>query len=385
MMITKQFLNLQKRIRSSNLMHLKCISSVVPTKFVLDNLNNKKLKVIDCSLPKYSEQDFDFWNLKFLFKKNGENVVTGRDSFNLNRIPGSFYFDLEKLCFLKNDEDKNFRNNLAIPFALPNLQDFKKFFFENVDLQQLNLCKDDHVIVYDNSHNFQPSAYIFWMFKYFGHDKISVLDGGFNKWQYENNPVDKGEGIVKGGINHRNEENINSNLRDLHEGRADKGYYFLKREVDEAQIFVDFETLLMHLQDFVYKDRFVMVDCRTKESLEEEGYIPGSINLPLNYFLDEYFNPDSSTVKFSIFSQDLKKLDLILRNVDFTRKIVLIGDDCIDASVLQLAFSHYFKLKKSQNEPSSRHIKHFDEKNLLIYEGGMQEWFGEKRKILKYS
>ena len=53
------------------------------------------------------------------------------------------------------------------------------------DVGKLGVGNDTHVIVYDNNANFgmfsAPRAW--WLLRYFGHENVSILDGGFPKWE----------------------------------------------------------------------------------------------------------------------------------------------------------------------------------------------------------
>lgn len=62
--------------------------------------------------------------------------------------------------------------------------------FENY-VGRLGINSDTHVIVYDNNDKFPlfSAQRVWWTFRVFGHDRVSVLEGGFRKWCAENNPV----------------------------------------------------------------------------------------------------------------------------------------------------------------------------------------------------
>jgi 3-mercaptopyruvate sulfurtransferase SseA len=55
----------------------------------------------------------------------------------------------------------------------------------------LGISDADHVVIYDSS-GFGPACRVFWTFKVFGHEKVSVLNGGLVKWMLENRPVVSG-------------------------------------------------------------------------------------------------------------------------------------------------------------------------------------------------
>lgn len=50
--------------------------------------------------------------------------------------------------------------------------------------------KDVHVVLYDDKGGFH-AARLFWMFEYFGHQKVSILNGGIQKWLAENRKLSR--------------------------------------------------------------------------------------------------------------------------------------------------------------------------------------------------
>ena len=51
-----------------------------------------------------------------------------------------------------------------------------------ITCKKLGLNNDDHVIIYDNS-PLLSSARCWFMLRYFGHKKISILEGGIKEWK----------------------------------------------------------------------------------------------------------------------------------------------------------------------------------------------------------
>ena len=71
----------------------------------------------------------------------------------------------------------------------------EKYFIDRMKV--LGVKMSDHVICYDTS-NMQFFGYrAAWMFQAMGHPNVSVLDGGFPKWVYENYPVESTDTTVK--------------------------------------------------------------------------------------------------------------------------------------------------------------------------------------------
>jgi len=85
------------------------------------------------------------------------------------RIPGSRFFDLE-LC-----------RDLKSPYKmmLPSAREFADYVGV-----ELGISNDSHVIIYDNhpQHAIFSSPRLWWMFRVFGHDNVSILNGGLTAW-----------------------------------------------------------------------------------------------------------------------------------------------------------------------------------------------------------
>ncbi len=55
----------------------------------------------------------------------------------------------------------------------------------------LGIDDDTHVVVYDHAGS-QFATRLWWALMYYGHDRVSVLDGGWKKWTVEDRPVSAG-------------------------------------------------------------------------------------------------------------------------------------------------------------------------------------------------
>ncbi|WVN85134.1 uncharacterized protein L203_100276 [Cryptococcus depauperatus CBS 7841] len=97
------------------------------------------------------------------------------------RIPGALRFDLDEVAELTVE-----KNPLSLTHMLPSAERFKE------GLEKLGISKDTHVVVYDTIGVFS-SPRAAYTFKAFGHDKVSVLDGGLPRWVAEGNDVEMGE------------------------------------------------------------------------------------------------------------------------------------------------------------------------------------------------
>ena len=99
----------------------------------------------------------------------------GRAEYDTGHIPGSTFFDLE--------------TDLATPVPdgarhpLPDMATFVGL------LGASGIGPSHHVVVYDQSYG-SIAARLWWMLRSLGHEKVSVLDGGWPAWQSADGPVE---------------------------------------------------------------------------------------------------------------------------------------------------------------------------------------------------
>lgn len=86
-------------------------------------------------------------------------------------IPGARFFDIDAVADLETE----------LPHMLPDDGRFTK------ESQALGINDDSHIVVY---HKDMPSAArAWWTFRTFGHQHVSILDGGMNAWLSAGHPV----------------------------------------------------------------------------------------------------------------------------------------------------------------------------------------------------
>ena len=87
-------------------------------------------------------------------------------------LPGAVRFDIDDIC----DPES------PLPHMLPS----PRLFAGKVSA--LGIGNGHHVVVYD-VYGMQSAARVWWMFRVFGHDRVSVLDGGLPKWRAEERAI----------------------------------------------------------------------------------------------------------------------------------------------------------------------------------------------------
>ena len=186
-------------------------------------------------------------------------------------------------------------------------------------LWSFGIQNDDHIVVYDFSDTYS-SCRLWWSLKYFGHENVSVLDGGMKKWLKENRPTSK---------------EINANIGKF--SNIDKINPKNRYKVSENAEWVKNKSQI----DLNIKNTsFQTVDARSRERFEgkvdeprpglKRGCIVGSKNIPFKDCIDSEtntFKKKSELIK--IFSQN---------NVDTSRPIVFTCGSGITACVLGMAY-----------------------------------------------
>ncbi len=100
---------------------------------------------------------------------NLARVSDGREAYAKGHIPGAIYVDLDT-----DLSGSKTATNGRHP--LPDPDDWA------TTRQRLGIAPDSHVVAYDS----QGSAFasrLWWMLRAIGHDKVQVLDGGFESWK----------------------------------------------------------------------------------------------------------------------------------------------------------------------------------------------------------
>jgi thiosulfate/3-mercaptopyruvate sulfurtransferase len=94
-------------------------------------------------------------------------------------IPGAVRFDIDEIKDL----------NDPLPHMLPSAAEF------DAAMQDLGVGAEMQIVVYDTQGLFS-AARAWWMFRYFGHDRVAVLDGGLPAWQASGGTLESGRGRV---------------------------------------------------------------------------------------------------------------------------------------------------------------------------------------------
>ncbi len=133
------------------------IPLIVSTDWLAQHLTDPDVRVVDVR-----------W---YLFEKD----KTGQSEYYKGHIPGAAFMELEQ--------------DLASPrgqgpgrHPLPTPETFARA------ASRAGIAPDMHVIAYDDRGG-ASAARLWWLLRYFGHDRVSLLDGGIIKWIEEKRPL----------------------------------------------------------------------------------------------------------------------------------------------------------------------------------------------------
>ena len=277
--------------------------SLVSTKFLDENLN--KVKIFDASWHISSKRD-------------------AKKEYEEKHIKGAMFWDIDE----HSDKDSPY------PHMMSNSDYWTRM------LWSFGIQNEDFIIVYDYS-DIYSACRLWFALKYFGHKKVSVLDGGMKKWLKENRPTSKEVGKDLGKfssidkLNPKNKYKVSENTEWIKN----------KKQIDENIKTPSFQT----------------VDARSRERFEgkvdelrpglKRGCIPGSKNIPFQDCIN------SKTNTFKTKSELIKIFNE--NNIDYFKPIVFSCGSGVTACVLGMAYSL------------------ISDKNAIIYDGSWSE-YGKK-------
>lgn len=193
---------------------------------------------------------------------DASNGSGAKENYGAKHLEDALYVDL-------NTQLANINADVAIGgrHPLPTLEQFSE------TLTNLGITPTSHVVVYDDKNGSNAAARFWWMLKSVGHNKVQVLDGGF-------------QAAIKAGF-----------------PTSSKIEIPLKKEPYKIEKWL-LPLADIHEIDKVAQDAdFLVVDVRDEERYNGEkepvdlvaGHIPGAINIPFTTNLDSngfFLSPD---------------------------------------------------------------------------------------------
>lgn len=269
--------------------------SLVSTEWLAQHIDAPDVRVVDAS-----------WYMPQL----------GRDpkaEFAAEHIPGAVFFDIDEIADTDSD----------LPHMLPSSEKFSS------RCRRLGLGDGVRIVVYDGG-GCTAAARVWWTFRAFGHDDVSVLDGGLPKWKVENRPL--------------------ADLPDIPRERHLSARFnsFLVRDVD--QMLANVKSGREQVLDARSAGRFSGNDPEPREGLRG-GHIPGSFNTPY---------PDLFREDGTFLPPDALKDVLTASGLDMRKPVITTCGSGVTACVLALGL----------------HLA--GHRQVAVYDGSWTEWGGRK-------
>ena len=173
-----------------------------------------------------------------------------RKDFQEAHIPGSIFFDINEVADVST----------SLPHMLPD----PEIFAEKVG--KLGISNQDHVVCYDTNNGAMAAMRVFWTFKVFGHEKLSVLEGGLNSWRQQGYEVSNKQTPIA-PTNYISRTANQALVRSIEQVIENLG--------TNAEQFVDVRS----------SGKFLATEPEPRPDLRS-GHIPGSLNLPFQKIFD---------------------------------------------------------------------------------------------------
>lgn len=246
-----------------------------------------------------------------------DSGLIAEEEYKKKHIPNAIFFDINKIADPNN----------SLPHMIPSKDLFSKM------MQNIGLNKDDEIIIYDNS-PFLSSARAWFLFRYFGHDKIFIMQGGVKNW--ENN----GGNITNGNV------------------VLEKGNYIASAE--RKELVVNLDQMILASQN---KEN-VILDARSRKRFLGEALEPRP-NLPSGHIPNSQSLPSSDLINKDGYLKSKDEINQIFSNikVNTSDKIIATCGSGVSACVISIALVCLGK------------------KDIPIYDGSWTEWASSGQEI----
>lgn len=172
--------------------------------------------------------------------------TTQRDArleYLAGHLPGARYFDLDRAS----------EPGSALPHMLPEPPAFEAV------VRTLGISDDTTVVVYDGSGTNLSAARAWWMLRVFGHQSVTLLDGGAPRWRSEGRLLEAGMPPAGAGTFHA--QFSTGTVRDL------------------AQVGEGLRRGTVQVVDMRSAGRFAGIEPEPRPGIPS-GHMPGALNLP---------------------------------------------------------------------------------------------------------
>ncbi|KNZ71476.1 Putative 3-mercaptopyruvate sulfurtransferase [Termitomyces sp. J132] len=197
-----------------------------------------------------------------------------RQEFISKRIPGAQFLDLDEVSS---------PHELGLKHMMPEERVFADA------CEKFGIEKETHVVIYD-THGVFSSPRALFMFRTFGHQRSSILDGGLPAWLAGGFPVESGA---------LSPITVTKYATPKLQVEALRSY-----EQIVANSTADASDLILDARSY---GRYSGLDPEPRPGLSS-GHIPNSLSLPFNLFLRQIMSPDGTTYTVFLSPKDIRKV-----------------------------------------------------------------------------
>lgn len=244
---------------------------------------------------------------------------TGRNAhgeYVAEHIPSALFFDLDVISDPDNPR----------PRKIPTLDRFL------AEVGKLGFDTDKHIVAYD-TRGLYSAARVWWMFRHFGYDNVSILDGGMVAWKEANGPLESGA--------------VAAPVADPKLAKSDRNLLAL-----QSDVLADIDAGVQIL-DARTPGRWAGTEIDRYPGARV-GRIPNSMNL----YWEEMLEPNSRT----FLSADVLREKFAAAGLDFDRPVTISCGSGLTACILALGLN---KIGKD---------------DWRVYDGSWDEW-GRDHKL----
>jgi thiosulfate/3-mercaptopyruvate sulfurtransferase len=224
----------------------------------------------------------DLYKSKNLVLIDANTGINAKANYEEKHLDGALFVDLNsQLADIKEDASIGGRH------PLPKIEDFAQ------TVANLGISSASRVVIYDDKNGSNAAARLWWMLKSLGHEKVQVLNGGFQEAEKIGFPTSSKTEIVTKA-----------------EAYKTKNWKLQIATIDEVEK--------------VSQDKnHIVIDVRDVERYNGEtepidlvaGHIPGAINIPFTENLDSnglFLNPKELKEKYRKVFENVKTENTIV-------------------------------------------------------------------------
>jgi len=230
----------------------------------------------------HASELLELYKSKNLVLIDANTSINAKTNYEEKHLVGALFVDLNsQLADIKEDASVGGRH------PLPKIQDFAE------TVANLGISSASRVVIYDDKNGANAAARLWWMLKSLGHEKVQVLNGGFQEAEKIHFPTSS-----------------KTEIATKSEAYKTKNWKLQIATIDEVEkVSQDKNHILIDVRDVErYNGETEPIDLVA-------GHIPSAINIPFTENLDKnglFLNPNELKEKYSKVFENVKTENTIV-------------------------------------------------------------------------